>query len=143
MNERVLILANDAVRSNAILVMRGLPVDGSMELAIRPVSKRRSLSQNARQWVDILAQISAQAWVEGKQFSPEVWHEHFKKKLLPEPDALLTRPDYRKWAEMPDGTLKCVGSTTKLTKRGFSEYMTAVEADAANELGVTFYVREL
>lgn len=106
-------------------------------------TEARSVSQNAKQWADVLAQIAEQAWVDGKQYAPEIWHEHLKRMFLPESyDPELTRAGYVKWAELPDGSLKCVGSTTKLTKRGFSQYMTQIEVFAAQDLGVTFYVQE-
>lgn len=126
---------------NALTRIGNLPTDGSMEIVIQPKTEARSGSQNAKQWADVLAQISSQAWVDGKQYSPEVWHEHLKRMFLPDRyDAELTRKGYVKWAELPDGSLKCVGSTTKLTKRGFSQYLTQVEVYAAQDLGVLFQV---
>lgn len=123
-------------------VIDNLPADGSMEIEIQPRTEARSTSQNAKQWADVLAQISSQAWVAGKQYSPEVWHEHLKRLFLPDShDPDLTRNEYEKWAELPDGSLKCVGSTTKLTKKGFSQYMTQVESYASQDLGVIFYIR--
>lgn len=127
----------------ASTVISNLPTDGSMEIVIQPKTETRSMSQNAKQWADVLAQISQQAWIAGKQFSPEVWHEYLKNLFLPESfDPELTRKGYVKWSEMPDGYMKCVGSTTKLTKKGFSQYMTQVEAFATQELGVMFFVME-
>lgn len=133
-------------KQNALTRISNLPTDGSIEIVIQRRTEARSVSQNAKQWADILAQIAGQAWVDGKQFSAEAWHEHLKRLFLPESyDPELTRKGYVKWAELPDGSLKCVGSTTKLTKKGFCQYMTQIEVYAAQELGVLFlaYNREM
>ena len=53
---------------------------------------------------------------------------------------LVTKPEsYQKWEYLPDDTRILKGSTTQLTKFGFSEYMTQIEAYAVSELGVIFY----
>lgn len=144
MSERTIILINPAVQSNCIMVIRNLPTDGSMEVAIRPRRKARSNSQNALFWAARLRDISEQAWVAGKQYSAEIWHEYFKKTSLPEGDEpniaeLVKDPStYRKWDWLPDGSVNLVGSTTQLTTKGMTQYMTAVEAHCATELGVQF-----
>lgn len=139
MNQTIIITQQS--KQNALTRIANLPTDGSLEIVIQRRTEARSVSQNAKQWADVLAQISSQAWVSGKQFSTEVWHEHLKRMFLPESyDPELTRNGYVKWAEMPDGSLKCVGSTTGLTKRGFSQYMTQIEVYAAHDLGVLFQV---
>src|SRR3990172_2004590 len=84
MSERVIILIGPAVASNAIMVIRNLPVDGSMEIAIRPRKKLRTNQQNHLWWGYRLKEISEQVWVNGKQFSADVWHEHMKREYLPE-----------------------------------------------------------
>lgn len=138
-----MIIITQQSQQNALTRIANLPTDGSVEIVIQPKTEARSQSQNAKQWADVLAQISSQAWVQGKQFSPEVWHDYLKRMFLPESyDPELTRDGYIKWADLPDGSLKCVGSTTKLTKKGFSQYMTQVEVYAIQELGVIFYVQD-
>lgn len=144
MTERVIILANPAVQSNAVLVIRNLPVDGSVEIAIRPRRKARSASQNALMWGARLRDISEQAWVQGKQFSEDAWHEYLKAEHLPEGDEpniaeLVKDPTkYHKWEWLPDGSRRLAGSTTHLTTKGMTLYMTQVEAYCAGELGVLF-----
>lgn len=144
MSERVIILANPAVQSNAIMVIRNLPTDGSVEIAIRPRRKVRSLSQNALMWGARLKEISEQAWVSGMQFSEDSWHEYLKIEYLPtgtEPDIanLVKNPDtYKKWDWLPDGKRRLCGSTTQLTAYGMTQYMTQCEAFASTELGVMF-----
>lgn len=144
MSERVIILTNPAVQSNAVMVIRNLPTDSSMEIAIRPRKKVRSNSQNSLFWAARLRDISDQAWIDGKQYSAEIWHEYFKKKHLPEGDEpniseLVKDPaKYHKWAWLPDGSISLAGSTTQLTTKGMMLYMTQVEAFCATELGVQF-----
>ena len=88
--------------------------------------------------------ISEQAYIGGKQFDVEIWHEFLKAKFLPNPECadvalLVKNPEkYQLFAPMPDGSMKCVGSTTQLTVRGFGEYMEAVQAWAVTECGVMF-----
>jgi len=142
MSERVIILTSPAVASNAIMVIRNLPVDGTMEIALRPRTKLRSNRQNGLMWGARLKEISEQAWVSGKQFSADVWHEHLKREYLPEgnePDFdKLVMKGYIKWAWLPNGERDCIGSTTKLTTLGMTRYMEACEAFCAVELGVRF-----
>lgn len=88
--------------------------------------RKRTQPQNRRYWgPGVLAQVAAQAVVNGKQFSAETWHEMFKRMFIGVD-------------ELPNGDL--IGkSSTKLTTAEFSEFCTKVEAYAATELGVTFY----
>ena len=117
--------------------------DEPLEMVLRPVSKQRGLDQNAKMWVGPLKDIEEQAWVNRRQYSAEVWHEHFKAEYLPEIDdpdldTLVKHPEtYRKWDTNPKGERVLVGSTTDLTKRGFALYLQQVEAFGAS-LGVLF-----
>lgn len=145
MNEpRTIILANQSVKTHALTLIGNLPVDGTLELVIQPRKKTRSQSQNALMWGARIKDISTQAWVRGRQFSSEVWHDYFKGAYLPEGNEenftkLVKNPDkYKKWEESPSGQLVLVGSTTQLTTLGMTEYMTQVEAYASQALGVMF-----
>ncbi len=91
--------------------------------------RKRTKPQNARYWgKGVLAQIAAQAVVNGRLYSAETWHEQFKR-------------DFIGFDELPNGQI--VGkSSTGLSTTEFSEFCTAVEAFAATELGVTFYELE-
>lgn len=94
------------------------------------ISKRkRTKPQNRRYWgKGVLAQIAAQATVNGKLYSAETWHEQFKRQFIGV-------------EELPSGEV--IGKSSKdLTTTEFSEFCTAVEAYAATELGVTFYELE-
>jgi len=134
-------LTSKAVVMNASAMLHNMPVDGSQECVLRPYVRKRRDEANAMYWVR-LAEISSQAWLQGKQYTPEIWAEYMKAQYLPE---VFTEGDtldgYQKYAEMPDGSIKMIGSTTRLTTRGFNNYLTQVEAFGA-ELGVRFSAEE-
>lgn len=124
-----------------------------LQLVIREEPTTRTRDANARMWAGPLKDIATQAWIEGRQYSDVVLHEHFKEEFLPDPDVItgeeLARrvrdPEtYRKWDTDPKGKRRCVGSTTELTPFGFGEYLEQVCAFGAG-LGVQFSVspREL
>jgi len=132
-------------------VLANVPIDrdSPLEVVIQEERKVRSLDQNALMWSGPLQDIAQQAWVAGKSFSVEVWHEHFKREFLPDESivvgeelaARVKNPAaWRKWDFTPSGERVLVGSTTQLTKFGFSEYLTQVEACGAS-MGVQFSVR--
>lgn len=82
---------------------------------------KRSVDQNKRYWA-ILNEIAEGAWIGGRQFSTEAWHEFFRAKFIG-------------YEETPDG--RQIGiSTTTLSVAEFGDYMTRVEAYAAADLGV-------
>lgn len=92
-----------------------------LAVTIQEYKAKRSNPQNKRYWA-ILNEIAESAWIGGKTFSAEAWHDYFKKKFIGS-------------EETPDGTLIGI-STTSLNVAEFAEYMTRVEAHAATELGV-------
>lgn len=129
----------------AISAIRNAPLDQSkpLELLIREEVKARKPDQNSLMWAGPLKDIAEQGYVNGRTYRPEIWHHHLKELFLPEEydPELCKREDYRKWDYTPGGERILVGSTTDLTVRGFSLYLTQVEAYAATELGVVFHVR--
>jgi len=146
MADQTLILVNELVRQNALKIISNLPIDGSMQVVIGLKKKVRTPDQNSLMWVGPLADIASQAWVSGKQFSAEVWHEFFKQKFLPEGneedfDRMVTKAWNGKWTVDPGRNRVLIGSTTQLSTYGMSIYMTQVEAYASQELGVRFHVR--
>ena len=95
--------------------------------------KKRNNLQNARYWKAVLEPISQQAWVGGRQYDTATWHEYYAEKLLEKQEMTL-----------PGGSLfKRRKSTTELTVKEFAEYMTRIEVEASQELGVRFYVMEV
>lgn len=124
----------------AINAIQNAPIDSEypLEVIIREEQKARSLSANALMWAGPLNDIANQAWVHGRQYSALIWHEYFKEQYLPEfADPKITKEGYKKYEETPDGRRILIGSTSKLTKHGFSLYIENIYAYGAN-LGVRF-----
>lgn len=84
--------------------------------------QKRSSDQNRLYW-SVLAEIAEAAEIEGKRFSREAWHEHFRSEYLPK-------------QESPSGLVAM--STTQLTKQEFADYVTRIQAFATQTLGVEF-----
>lgn len=130
---------NSRTQFYAAKAVNDLPTDESMEVVIQKHVKKRTDGQNRYQWKAILGDISRQVRIDGKSYTPKIWHEHLKGLFLPdEASEEITLPGYIKWQEMPDGTLKMVGSTTKLTTKGMSIYFEQLYAYAVTELDVRF-----
>lgn len=87
--------------------------------------RKRTPAQNRRYWGGgVLAQIAAQAVVNGRMYSAETWHEQFKRQFIGV-------------VELPNGQV--IGkSSTDLTTTEFCTFCDQVEAFAATELGVRF-----
>jgi hypothetical protein len=142
--DRTIVIRNDGCADAAIAVIRANYVamaESDRPLAVRIYEHRenRSLEQQSLMWIR-LGEIASQAWVGGRQFSAECWHEHAKREFLPDDDGPTkrARKGYAKWAVNPmSGERVLVGSTTQLTVFGMSEYMQALEAFGAG-LGVRF-----
>jgi len=90
-------------------------------VTVAEYKSKRSKEQNARYW-RMLHDISESAWLNGKQYSDEAWHEYFKGKFIG-------------MEEAPDGRL--IGlSTTGLDVHEFSDFMMKVEVFSVEELGI-------
>lgn len=98
----------------------GWPVAVSVE----PHKSTRSTEQNARYWV-LLTVISQRApeYMGGEYHAPDRWHEYFATRFL----GMEAGP-------FGTGVRK---STTRLKVSEFGDYMTAIEAWAAHEFGIT------
>lgn len=138
---RHIMLVGEMQKETAKILIDNAPMDvmHPIEFVIREAVKPRKLDQNALMWVGPLADIASQAWVQGRTYDAEVWHEQFKREFLPETHIEgITREGYKKWDVTPKGDRVLVGSTTDLTVRGFSEYLEKVHAYGAS-LGVMFH----
>lgn len=92
------------------------------ELVLRPMKSKRSIEQNKRYWL-LLREIAATAWLNGRQFSDETWHEFFKRTFIGCDEIA-----------MPDGTTELRGiSTTRLKVDEFGDYMLQIEQWAAEQ----------
>ena len=133
-------LGNEMNREAAILIIKNAPLDPfrPLEVLVREQVKKRGLDANAALWAGPLKDISEQAWVAGKRFSADAWHHFFKIEFLPEEfDPELCLEGYAKWEIAPNGDRALVGSTTKLSRKGFAIYREQVTAYGAG-LGVMF-----
>lgn len=98
-----------------------------LRVIVTEEDRKRSTEANARYW-KLLSIIAENAWVDGRKFDKEVWHEMFARMYLPLEEMVL-----------PDGEIIQRRQTTTALKVGaFSEYMQQVEAYASMELGVEF-----
>lgn len=94
-----------------------------LQIDFKPETKKRSLEANRYYW-NIMHQIETEAWVEGRQYGSETWHELAKRKFIG-------------CIDMPGGGLMAM-STTNLSTAEFAAYVEKVESWAASELGVSF-----
>lgn len=138
--KRTIILRGEDQRERALALIRNLPIwpDTPLQIEVDLYKEPRKKSQNDLMWAGPLNDISEQAWLDRRQYSAKVWAEYFKEKFLPEEfDAEQCRKGYVKWQDAPEGGRKLVGSTTMLTKYGFSIYLEQIFAFGAS-LGVQF-----
>ena len=99
-----------------------------LRLIVTSAETKRNSEQNKRYWGLVLKTIAANAWVNGQQFSSDVWHEYFARKFGVCEDVTL-----------PGGEVVTRRrSTTDMSVSEFTTYMGEVEAYAAQQLGVTF-----
>jgi hypothetical protein len=113
------------VAANAkAFIDRGRP----LRVIVTEDEKRRTDSANRFYWGAVLTTIAEQAWVDGRQYGKDVWHEHFARLYLPHTEIVT-----------PYGEIVSRRkSTTELTVSEFSEYLQRVQSDAASSLGVMF-----
>ena len=92
-----------------------------LAVTVQEYKAKRSGDQNRYYW-QRLNEIAEQAWVGGKQFSADSWHEFFKRQMIGS-------------EELPHGGTVGI-STTSLSVAEFAEYVGKVETYAASELGI-------
>lgn len=111
-----------AFRSAYDLCQQLMGEGAAYELVLRPMKSKRSIEQNKRYWT-LLREVSAVAWLNGRQFSDETWHEFFKRTFIGCDEIA-----------MPDGSTELRGtSTTKLKVDEFGDYMLQIEQWAAEQ----------
>lgn len=94
-----------------------------LQVIVMQHGDKRHSAQNALMWV-LLGQIAEQAMIDGRQYSAVCWHDYFKGQLLG-------------FVDLPGGG-KMPISTASLTVQEFAEYVTRLQATAAQSLGVVF-----
>jgi hypothetical protein len=116
-DEKILARALDMIRGNwQAMAASAYP----MVVHLSTEAATRSQEQNRRYWA-LLEDIAASAWVDGKQFDKDCWHEEFRQRFLPRIDG-------------PSGSYPI--STTSLTVKAFAHYMEDVSSFAATELAL-------
>lgn len=104
-------LALTADRSRVFDIISKAP-DGYI-VEIHPPS--RSLEQNALYW-SAVHEIAELCSIDGRRFTPQVWHIYFKQRFLP-----------GRIIELPGGQImEAEPTTTELTKEEFSEFVEEV-----------------
>ena len=99
-----------------------------LRLIVTNDEKKRNALQNRHYWAGVIKPLSEQAWINGQQFAPDIWHEFMARK-------------HGVWEDMtlPGGVIVVLRqSTTEMSVGEFSSYTTKVMADAATEYGVEF-----
>ena len=119
------ILRTPDLRRRAMEAIRAIPLNEVWECDLKPWKSTRSLEANARYWV-ILTEISEQLKPDGREYSPETWHEYAKARFIGK-DVVIV-----------DGEPFLIAKTsTKLKVAEFSDFMAQVEAWGV-EHGVKF-----
>lgn len=102
-----------------------LEANAVLEVCIRPYNSKRSIEQNRRLW-KIYGELADKAWVNGRRYSAETWHEYCKGMFL----------GYE-LKSMPDGTeVKTPISTTTLNTAEMTDYQNRLQAWAAGNFGL-------
>lgn len=101
--------------------------NGDLEITIRPYKAKRSYEQNKRLWA-IYGELADKAWVNGRRYGAETWHEYCKGYFLG-----------FELKAMPDGSeLKTPISTTRLNVAEMTEYQNNIQSWAANEFKISW-----
>lgn len=99
-----------------------------LRVIVTAEDRKRNAEQNRFYWGAVLTTIAEQAWVDGRRYDKDVWHEMFARRMGVCDEVVL-----------PDGEIVTRRkSTTQMTVGEFSEYLNQVQAYAAGELGVEF-----
>lgn len=102
-----------------------LEANAELEVCIRPHKSKRSVEQNRRLW-KIYGELADKAWVNGRRYSAETWHEYCKGMFLG-----------FELKAMPDGTeVKTPISTTTLNTAEMTDYQNRLQSWAAGEFGI-------
>ena len=98
---------------------------GDLQITIAPKKSKRTLEQNKLLWA-VYHELAEQAFVDGKRFHPEIWHEYCKGFFLGFDERLL-----------PDGqVLRQPVSTTILNTTEMTDYINRIMAYGASEFGI-------
>lgn len=97
-----------------------------LSISVAEYKRKRNTDQNALLHV-LLSNIADNAWINGKQYSAEVWKESLKRRFIGVEEIAL-----------PDGAIIERGiSTTALSVPDFAEFIDKIQHFAVDELGIT------
>lgn len=118
-------LFKELIREHAkAYIERGTPI----RLIVTTEERRRTVESNAFYFGVVLRDIAEQVFIEGRQFDIDTWHTYYAEKFCPKTEVVL-----------PSGEIFLRRkSTSEMGQREFTDYVTRVQADAANEHGVSF-----
>lgn len=86
---------------------------------------KRSSQANRRYWA-LVKEISENAWLGGRKYSKDAWHEHLKREILGTEEVVL-----------PSGEIMFRGiSTSNLNTAEFSEFLESAMLYAQQHLGM-------
>lgn len=118
----VLRTPRDAERVSAFLIRLSLQAGQAWEVIVRPLEEKRTIDQNKR-YHAVVAEIAEQVVLDGVRYHPDIWKEQFKRWFIGSNEV-----------QLPNGECITSGiSTTTLSKRAFCDYMTQIEAWAAEQ----------
>lgn len=104
-------------------------LQGDLQITVALKKSRRTIEQNKRLWA-LYGELAANAWVNGRQFSPDVWHEYLKGRILGHTETVL-----------PSGeVLKTPISTTTLNTAEMTDYQNKIQAYGASEFGIEWSI---
>ena len=104
-------------------------LQGDLQITVALKKSRRTIEQNKRLWA-LYGELAANAWVNGQQFSPDIWHEYLKGHILGYNETVL-----------PSGeVLKTPISTTTLNTAEMTAYQDKITAYGASNFGIEWSI---
>lgn len=104
-------------------------LQGDLQITVALKKSRRTIEQNKRLWA-LYGELSQNAWVNGRQFSPDIWHEYLKGYFLGYHETVL-----------PTGEVfKTPISTTTLNTAEMTDYQNKIQAYGASEFGIEWSI---
>lgn len=98
-----------------------------LRIIVTAEERQRNNQQNRFYWGAVLRAIAEQAWIDGRQFDKDTWHEFLARKYGVSDELVL-----------PDGEIITRRkSTTQMSVGEFSTYLNQCQAYAA-QIGVEF-----
>lgn len=98
----------------------------ALRVVVSNEKARRRSEQNRHYWGELLTRLAREAWVDGRRYTPDAWHEYLARRL----GSVET-------LELPNGETLCRRKSTRaMGVAEFARYLARVEAYAWAELGL-------